>query len=81
MRVTILIIALIVGGHTVDAGYPWLGYGLIAMTFWEATMQQSCNKPGHWAQVALRRGAVSLFFVMIAALAVTASFQAPNPFD
>ena len=79
MRGTILLLALIVGGYVIDEGYPWLGYALIAVAFWEATMQESWNKPGHWSQVALRRGFISLFYVALVALALMAQFERPNP--
>jgi hypothetical protein len=78
MRVTILFLALIVGGYTVDDGYPLVGYGLIAVAFWEATMQETWNKPGHWATVALRRGFISLFYALIGGLAVMARLNPPS---
>ena len=56
MRVTILFIALVVGEYLIDDGHPEFGWALIGVAFWEATMQESWNKPGHWAQVGIRPG-------------------------
>ena len=75
MRVTILFVALIVGGYVVDDGHPLIGYALIGIAFWEAILQQFWNRGGQRGRVMVSRAFVCVFYGVILALAIMAALQ------
>lgn len=72
-RLTILLMAMAVGGYVVDDGSPFFGYAIIGAAFWEGFLAEWWERGGHWARVLWYRGWALLFLATFVFLAFTAS--------